>query len=119
MWALSYAWVSTKNQVEPGSLEQQKNWIRRFCKLQGHELLRSSFGICGGGAGDRSGVDASRKGKGKAQGRICHRPQKKLDEREIRRLYELGLSARSIGKILGVSHNTVLSRLRKMGVRIR
>ncbi|WP_404987327.1 hypothetical protein [Candidatus Hadarchaeum sp.] len=46
--------------------------------------------------------------RAKAQGKVCHRPRKKLDEREIRRLYELGLSARSIGKSLGVPQHRPL-----------
>ncbi|MEM3658228.1 MAG: recombinase family protein [Candidatus Hadarchaeum sp.] len=39
MRVLGYARVSTENQVKSGSLEEQKNQIRRFCELQGHELL--------------------------------------------------------------------------------
>ncbi|MEM3658598.1 MAG: recombinase family protein [Candidatus Hadarchaeum sp.] len=198
MKVLGYARVSTENQVKSGSLEEQKNQIRRFCELQGHELLdilcdaglsalsdrpawkramelarenkieaivvtkldrwgRSTknlvtsidklrrLGVHFISIGDnldtstpngrllfhilsafvefereiiRERMQAGRE-RAKAQGKVCHRPKKKLDEREIRRLYELGLSARSIGKILGVSHNTVLSRLREMGVKIR
>ncbi|MEM1867392.1 MAG: recombinase family protein [Thermosphaera sp.] len=198
MRVLGYARVSTENQVKSGSLEEQKNQIRRFCELQGHELLEI---LCDAGLsalsdrpawnramqwarekkieaivvtkldrwgrsvkdlvtsidelrrlgvhfisiGDnldtstpngrllfhilsafaefereiiRERMQAGRE-RAKAQGKACHRPRKKLDEREIRRLYELGLSARSIGKIMGVSHNTVLSRLREIGVKIR
>ena len=66
----------------------------------------------------RERMEAGRE-RARLQGKILHRPQKKLDEREIKRLYELGLSARSVGKIMGVSHNTILSRLREMGVSIR
>ncbi|MCS7240458.1 MAG: recombinase family protein [Candidatus Bipolaricaulota bacterium] len=198
MKVLGYARVSTENQVKAGSLEDQKAQIRKFCELQGHELLEI---LCDAGlsalaerpAWNRA-MQLAREGKieaivvtkldrwgrsvkdlvtsidelrrlgvhfisigdnldtstpngrllfhilsafaefereiirermqagrerAKAQGKACHRPRKKLDEREIRRLYELGLSARDIGRIMGVSHNTILSRLREMGVRIR
>jgi len=58
--------------------------------------------------------------RAKAQGKILHRPKKKLPEKEIRRLYEeVGLSATAIAKLMGVSTNTLLSRLREMGVKIR
>jgi DNA invertase Pin-like site-specific DNA recombinase len=58
--------------------------------------------------------------RAKAQGKQLHRPRKKLPLKEIRRLYcEVGLSATAIAKLLGVSPNTVLSRLREMGVKIR
>lgn len=58
--------------------------------------------------------------RAKAEGKALHRPKKKLPEKEIKRLYcEVGLSATAIGKLLGVSTNTVLSRLREMGVEIR
>ena len=58
--------------------------------------------------------------RAKAQGKLLHRPKKKLPEKEIRRLYEeVGLSATAIAKLMGVSTNTILSRLREMGVKIR
>jgi DNA invertase Pin-like site-specific DNA recombinase len=58
--------------------------------------------------------------RAKAEGKTLHRPKKKLPEKEIYRLYvEVGLSATAIGKLMGVSTNTILSRLREMGVKIR
>lgn len=38
--------------------------------------------------------------RAKAYGKARRRPKKKLDERKIQGLFELGLSARSIGKIM-------------------
>jgi len=58
--------------------------------------------------------------RARAQGKTLHRPRKDLNMREIKRLYdEVHLSASAIGKLMGVSHNTILSRLREMGVEIR
>ncbi len=58
--------------------------------------------------------------RAKAEGKLLHRPKKKLPLKEIKRLYcEVGLSATAIAKLLGVSTNTILSRLREMGVEIR
>ncbi len=56
----------------------------------------------------------------RAEGKKLHRTRKDLDNKEIKRLYtEVGLSATAIGKLMGVSTATVLSRLREMGVEIR
>ena len=58
--------------------------------------------------------------RAQAEGKILHRPKKDLDEKEIRRLYvEVGLSATAIAKLVDVAPNTVLSRLREMGVGVR
>ena len=55
-----------------------------------------------------------------AEGKKLHRPRKSLDQKEIKRFYvELGLSARAIAKVMGVSTSTILSRLREMGVEIQ
>ena len=43
----------------------------------------------------------------------------KLDEKKIIQLYEKGLSAIEIGKILGVSNCVIYRRLRKNGIKIR
>ncbi|MFW6111046.1 MAG: recombinase family protein [Thermoproteota archaeon] len=57
--------------------------------------------------------------RAKAEGKTLHRPKKDLDEKRIKELYkDKGLSARSIAKLMDVSHPTVLSRLREMGVDI-
>lgn len=58
--------------------------------------------------------------RARAEGKTLHRPRKNLDMREIRRLYvDVGLSANAIAKIMGVSHGTIISRLREMGIKIR
>jgi len=58
--------------------------------------------------------------RARAEGKILHRPRKELNVREIKRLYvDVGLSASAIAKIMNISHHTVLSRLREMGVTIK
>jgi len=58
--------------------------------------------------------------RARAEGKKLHRPKKDLDEERIKELYvDKGLSARAIGKVMDVSHPTILSRLREMGVEIR
>ncbi|MEM3658383.1 MAG: recombinase family protein [Candidatus Hadarchaeum sp.] len=39
MKVLTYVQGSTENQVKSGSLEEQKNQIKKFCKFKGHEFL--------------------------------------------------------------------------------
>ena len=199
MRVFGYARVSTENQVKSGSLDQQVEQIRRYCRAHGHELLkvfmdagvsalsqrpeweelmaRAKQGECEGvvvtkldrwgrsvkdlatsvdalkqhgvhfiSIGDsidtstpngrllfnilsafaefereiiRERMQAGRE-RAKAEGKLLHRPKKKLPIEEIKRLYcERGLSATAIAKLLGVAPNTVLSRLREAGVEVR
>lgn len=199
MKVYGYARVSTEEQVKSGSLQQQKDAIKDYCKARGYELvhLYSDAGVSAlshrpewselmkrlesGGAEavvvtkldrwgrsvkdlvtsidqihqwgisfvsigdsidtstpngrllfhvlsafaqfDRENIKerlAAGRERARAQGKTLHRPRKQLDMREIKRLYvEIGLSASAIAKLMGVSHNTILSRLREMGVEIK
>lgn len=65
--------------------------------------------------GNDRGEAKAGKEKAKLQGKILRWPKKKLDEREIKRRYELRLSAHSIAMIMCVSYTTIPSRLKEMG----
>jgi len=199
MRVFGYARVSTEEQVKSGSLDQQREAIRSYCKSRGYELVRlftdagvsalshrpeweelmrrleageaeavvvtkldrwgrsvkdlvtsidqlQRWGIAFVSIGDsidtstpngrllfhilsafaefereviRERLAAGRE-RARAEGKTLHRPRKELNIREIKRLYvDVGLSASAIAKIMGTSHNTILSRLREMGVKIK
>lgn len=199
MKVFGYARVSTEEQVKSGSLDQQKDMIRRYCESRGYELVHlftdagvsalshrpeweelmrrleageveaivvtkldrwgrsvkdlvtsidqlHRWGVNFISIGDsidtstpngrllfhvlsafaefereviRERLTAGRE-RARAEGKTLHRPRKNLDMREIRRLYvDVGLSANAIAKIMGVSHGTIISRLREMGIKIR
>lgn len=199
MYVVGYARVSTRAQVESGSLEQQINKILSYCDARNHKLIEmyTDGGISA--LGDRKAwhqaidmvqrqpkpraivvtkldrwgrsvqdlvtsinqleqndvqfisiddsIDTTTtngrllfhilsafaefdrenirerliagRERAKAEGKQLHRPRKTLDVKEIVRLYDLGLSATAIGKIMHVHHATILSRLRENGVKIK
>ncbi|MCD6320826.1 recombinase family protein [Candidatus Bipolaricaulota bacterium] len=51
------------------------------------------------------------------QGKICHRPRKRIDPRILRELKEKGVSHRRMAQILGISRTTLLKRLDELGLR--
>ena len=51
--------------------------------------------------------------RAKLEGKHVGRPRKRIDMERVRRLREKGLSYRAIARLLGVSYNTLLRRIRE------
>ncbi|MEM4723753.1 MAG: recombinase family protein, partial [Candidatus Hadarchaeum sp.] len=98
MKVLGYARVSTENQVKSGSLEEQKNQIRRFCELQGHELLEI---LCDAGLSALSDRPAWKKAMELAR-------EKKIEAIVVTKLDRWGRSVKDLV--------TSIDELRRLGV---